>query len=59
MKVGDLVKFIIQNEINKGVWLVAKTEGQWARLLGFEDCTFGKPTNAVPQGNLEVVSESR
>ena len=60
MKVGDLVRFIIQNEGNKGTWLVTETEGAWAKLLGFEDHTYdGLRTPYVIQGNLEVLSESR
>jgi len=59
MKVGDLVQFIIQNEGNRGVWLVTETKGAWAKLLGFEDDTYGRRFPHVTQGNLEVISESR
>ena len=61
MKVGDTVQFIIQNEGNKGSWIVTETKGAWAKLLGFYDDTYGggEAAEFVIQGNLEVSNETR
>jgi len=60
MKVGDLVKFIVQTEHNQGARLVTETQGAWAKLLGFEDDPFGgRRSTYVIQGNLEIINENR
>jgi hypothetical protein len=58
MKVDDTVQFIIQNEGNKGSWIVTETKGAWAKLLGFYDDTYGYEEFVI-QGNLEVIDENR
>ena len=57
MKPGDLVKFIIQNATNKGVWFVTEVDGSWCKLYGFDRDPFGGRRNPhIPSAILEVVS---